>query len=163
VDGAAEPAEVLDFLAAQMERLRQRRADAEAARDARAARQRARRRWGTDPAAAVLRALVIDDGAAVGAATLARMRTLQRQGYAVSFAAAGVLSDGAEALERAGIACWRRPAYASVEDVLRRQAGCFDLILLPGPSAAASYRALASQYCPRARIVCGSQGSQAAG
>jgi hypothetical protein len=40
VDGADAPGQVLDFLAAQMERLRRRRADAAAQRDAHAARQR---------------------------------------------------------------------------------------------------------------------------
>jgi autotransporter passenger strand-loop-strand repeat protein len=155
---AAEPSQVLDFLSAQLEQLRQRRADAEAQRAAREARHRTRRRWGAHAGDAHapdagLRALVIDDAPA---ATLAQLRTLQGLGYAVSVAVPDGFSDagdGTAALEGTGIVCWRQPSYASVEDVLRRQAGCFDLILMPCPSTAAAYRALARQYCPNARIV----------
>jgi len=164
VEGAEEPGRVLDFLAVQMERVRQRRADAEAQRAARTASLQARRRWGADPAAAGRRALVIADGAPP---PLADLHALQQRGYAVSIVNAQDFAadsaDPAAAADQPGIAPCGPPVYASVEDVLRRQAGCFDLILLPGPSAAASYGALARQHCPRARIVCGSQDRQAAG
>jgi hypothetical protein len=81
VDAAEEPGRVLDFLAAQIERVRQRRADAEAQRDARAAHLRSRRRWGADPAEASLRALVIADGMPP---LLAELHALCQLGYAVS-------------------------------------------------------------------------------
>jgi hypothetical protein len=159
VEAAEEPGQVLDFLAAQMERLRQHRADAAGQRDARAANLRSRRRWGADPAGAGLRALVIADGTPPSSADLDALRQL---GYAVSIAdAQDVPADGADpsaAPDHAGIAHCRQPAYTSVEDVLRRQAGYFDLIWLSSLSAAASYRALARQHCPRARIVCGAVG-----
>jgi hypothetical protein len=167
LDGAAEQARVLDFLAAQRELLLQRRADADAGRAARAADRAVRRRLGpgavADPG---LRALMIaddvpegDDGASQ--AVLAQMRALRRSGHAVSFAAAlgppGTAAAVA-ALAREGISCWGPPVYASVEAVLRRQAGCFDVICLHGPANVARYQALARQYCPRARIVCGAEG-----
>jgi gluconate kinase len=41
----------------------------------------------------------------------------------------------------------------AVEDVLRRQAGCFDVIYLHRPSHTAQYTALARRYYPRARIL----------
>jgi autotransporter-associated beta strand protein len=162
VDAAEEPGQVLDFLAAQVERVRQRRADAEAQRDARAAHLRSRRRWGTDPAAVGRRALVIADGTPP---PLAELHALRQIGYAISIAdAQDFVADGpdpAPAPDHAGVALCRQPAYASVEDVLRRQAGCFDLIWLPSPSAAMIYRALARQHCPRARILSGAAAMRA--
>jgi hypothetical protein len=47
------------------------------------------------------------------------------------------------------------PAYASVEEVLRRQAGCFDVVFLHLLSNAAKYTALVRQHCPRARLLHG--------
>jgi hypothetical protein len=168
LDDAAGQDRVLDFLAAQRERVLQRRADADAQRAVRDAHRLARRRRrpgaGGDPG---LRALVIAD--AVPAAgddesqtALAPMRALRRAGYAVSFAAAlAPCGTGAAvaALAREGIICCGLPVYASVEAVLRRQAGCFDVIHLHGPANAARYQALARQYCPRARILFGAVGA----
>jgi hypothetical protein len=80
LDGTDEPGQALDFLGAQMERLLQRRADAESQRDDRAARLQACRRWGTDPGEPVPRALVI----AESAPPPAEMHALRQRGYAVS-------------------------------------------------------------------------------
>jgi hypothetical protein len=167
LDGAAEQDSVLDFLAAQREQMLQRRADADAQRAARDAYRQAQRRWGPGVAADPgLRALMIID--AMPAADdddlqtmLAPLGALRRVGYAVSVAAAqgSFMPDAATAaLAREGIRCWGLPVYASVEAVLRRQAGCFDVIHLHGPANAARYQALARQYCPRARIICGAAG-----
>ncbi len=178
LDAPSEHDRVLNFLAAQMERVLQRRADAEAQRDARESHRLFRRRWGpgtdeaADPATLIgdpgLRALVIDeelpvaDRDAGSQAILSHMRALRAIGYAVSFVAAQAFTEcdradengGAiAALEREEIACCRLPIYASVEEVLRRQAQCFDVIYLHRLSNAAKYLALARQHCPRARVI----------
>ena len=51
------------------------------------------------------------------------------------------------------IVCCGAPLYASVEEVLRRQADCFDLVYLHRVAIASRYIALARQYMPRARIL----------
>jgi glycosyltransferase involved in cell wall biosynthesis len=84
------------------------------------------------------------------------MLALQSLGYTVSFVAAGaaVASDKARsALEDLGIGYCSAPVYSSVEDVLRRQAGCFDVIYLHRYSVAARYVGLARSYHPRARVL----------
>jgi hypothetical protein len=178
LDMPSEQDRVLSFLAAQMERVLQRRADAEAQRDAREAHRLFRRRWGpaADDATAHLgivgapglRALVIDeelpvaDRDAGSQAVLSHIRALRTLGYAVTFVAAEVFSEcntASEndsviaALEREEIACCRLPVYASVEEVLRRQAGCFDVIYLHRLPNATKYLALARHHCPRARVL----------
>ena len=52
-----------------------------------------------------------------------------------------------------GVACLGLPAYASVEDVLRRNAGCFDLVYLHRAPVASHYLQLARRHQPRARVV----------
>ncbi len=47
------------------------------------------------------------------------------------------------------------PHYGSVEDVLRRQAGCFDAVYLHRPATVAKYHGLARHHCPGARILSG--------
>jgi hypothetical protein len=170
LDAPGEQDRVLSFPAAQMDRVLQHRADGEAARAARQAYGQFRRRWGHGPAADAgpvvadpgPRALVIDDtmpGAGSNAEALSirsHISALQRLGYAVSFVAARDMSPGGDAvaaLERDGVACCGLPAYATVEELLRRQAGCFDLIYLRRLSNAAKYMALARQYFPRARLL----------
>ena len=89
-------------------------------------------------------------------AVLSHMHALQGLGYAVSFAAAqGVPPDSwhAGVLEHQGITVCRAPYYASIEEVLRRQAHCFDVIYLHRVSSASAYLTLARQHHPRARIV----------
>jgi glycosyltransferase involved in cell wall biosynthesis len=170
---------VLSFLMAQADRLLQKRAEIEGQREAREAHQQFRRRWGSalptgkgldeslglmaqgfaDPG---LRALVVDaelphpDRDAGSEAILSHMRALQSLGYAVSFVAAQELAasgPAVAALEADGITCCRSPFYASVEDVLRRQTQCFDVIYLHRISNASKYMALARQYCANARIL----------
>jgi glycosyltransferase involved in cell wall biosynthesis len=84
------------------------------------------------------------------------MRALQALGFAVSFAAAQEFAEDGRrvaALEDMGIACCRLPAYAAVEDVLRRPGAGFDLVYLHRLSNAGKYLALARRHCPRALIV----------
>ncbi len=177
VDGLVagpELADTLSFLVTQADRLLQTGADANGQRAARAVHAQFRRRWGdvlptsepdperggyTDPG---LRALVIDDVLpspdrdAGSVAVLSHIRALQRLNYSVGLVAAlGSVPVGSEAatLEALGIACYRLPYYGSVEDVLSRQSGCFDVIYLHRVTNAAKYLALARHYCPHARIL----------
>jgi hypothetical protein len=89
-------------------------------------------------------------------AVLSHMRALQRLGYAVSFAAAEDMAPTAaavQALTDADTTPCCAPFYTSAEDVLRRQATCFDLIYLHRVDTAAHYLALARRCNPQARIV----------
>jgi hypothetical protein len=142
LDVPAEQDRVLDFLAAQMDRVLQQRADAEAQRDSRHAHRLFRRRWGpgADAAAADpnfvgdpgLRALVIDeempaaDRDAGSQAILSHMRALRALGYAVSFVAAQAFTAGDAAgagvhrLLPAARLCLGRGSAAAPGAVLRR-------------------------------------------
>lgn len=162
---ADEQARVLSFIMAQADRLLQRRADTESRRTERTTHQQFRRRWGPQADAAGvpdpgLRALVVDVRVPVlgrdagSQAILSHMRALQRLGYGVSFVAAEEMApEDTAALEASGIACCRAPFYAAVEEVLRRQAGCFDVIYLHRAAIATRYLGLARRYGPRARIL----------
>jgi glycosyltransferase involved in cell wall biosynthesis len=160
--------DALRFILEQADRLLQQRADAESRRIQRLAHRRLTGNWGRPapdaPLAAEpgLRALVIDErvprtGRDAGSqALLSHMRALQRLRYAVSFVAADeIASDGADlaALTASGVTCCAAPFYASVEDVLRRQAACFDLVYLHRAGIATRYLGLARRYMPRARIL----------
>jgi glycosyltransferase involved in cell wall biosynthesis len=108
------------------------------------------------------RALIIDDRLpqpqrdAGSAVILSHIRCLQRLGFEVSFAAS---FDFAEAdadrgsLERLGVAWCGMPFYGSVEEVLRRQEGEFDLIYLHRVANAAKYAELARRHFPKARHI----------
>ncbi len=161
-----EQARLLAFMMTQADRLLRRRADAEAQRTARGAHQRFLRDGGSPgespPADPGLRALVIDqrvprEGRDAGSqAVLSHIRALQRLGYAVSLAAADDMAPDEAAgfdLEEADVTYCAAPFYTAVEDVLRRQAGCFDLIYLHRAPVAACYLPLAHRYNPHARIV----------
>ena len=109
-----------------------------------------------------LRALVVDDRLPDPArdggsqAILSHMRALRALGYEVSIVAAHEPLPGSArvaALAAEDIVCWRTPQYATVEEVLRRQADCFDVIYLHRAAMASAYLALARQHCPRARIL----------
>ncbi len=81
------------------------------------------------------------------------MTALRELGYDVSFATSSGDHTEAGRLEALGFPCWRRPHYASVEDVLQRQAGCFDLVYLHRISSAGRYMALARLHDPLARLL----------
>jgi Glycosyl transferases group 1 len=170
---------VLSFILQQADRLQQQRADVEAQRVNRLAASQLDRRRGplADPATAaaaesgdiaarptapVLRALVIDERVPVAArdagsqAILSHMRALRHLGYAVSFVAADEMAPtapAAAALDAVGVTCCAAPFYAAVEDVLRRQADCFDIVYLYRAGIATRYLGLARRFMPRARIV----------
>jgi glycosyltransferase involved in cell wall biosynthesis len=108
------------------------------------------------------RALVVDDEVpssdrdAGSQAILSHMRALQKLGYSVSFIAAQQLADrhaDVSQLETANISCLRTPYYASVEEVLRQQPYCFDLVYLHRLSNVSKYLSLVRQYCPSAVLI----------
>ena len=156
LDGFADEGDLderIAFLAGEQERLLQKRADARS-------RRRERTLQRVDGPVLPPRALVIDqrvpeperDGGSN--ALVSHMRSLVRLGYQVVFAAQSMAGgEAAAALEREGILCCHAPWYGSVEDVLRREAGTFDLVYLHRVAVASAYSALVRQAQPRARLV----------
>jgi autotransporter passenger strand-loop-strand repeat protein len=169
VAAAGAPADqerVLSFMLQQADLLLQQRADADARRGERMTRERLVRRLGPSvPDAAdgpALRALVVDTRVPVGGrdagshAILSHMRALQGLGYAVSFVAADQMAEGGaavDALRDAGVAWCGAPFYASAEDVMHRQTGCFDLVYLHRAAIATRYLGLVRRYLPKARVL----------
>lgn len=107
-------------------------------------------------------ALVIDDrwpqpGRDAGStAILSHIRSLQRLGYRVTFAAALEFSNvtaNRSPLESIGVACCSSPDYASVEEILQRKADEFDVVYLHRISNAAKYGELVRYYLPNARLI----------
>jgi glycosyltransferase involved in cell wall biosynthesis len=160
-----EQPDILSFLLAQTEKLLQQRGDHDGRRDERLLHRQFHRRWGPSseranaPRDPGLRALVIDGrvpalGRDAGSqAVLSHMQALQVLGYAVSFVAADNLGEAAPELARIGVTVCGGPFYASVEDVLRRQAGCFDVVYLHRAGVAERYLALARYNNPLARVL----------
>jgi len=109
------------------------------------------------------RALVIDDllpDAARDAgsnAILGHMRALIALGYEVEFVATQrVVGDGSPLRPPHGLDAvhWHQaPAVATVEEVLRRNAGAYEVIYLHRLSNASAYAGLARHWCPRAHVV----------
>ena len=175
IGAPAERQHVLAFLAAQTERLLQHHADADAGREARLLRWRFEGPpdhggdggWVGESelppqTQTTRRALVIDDlmpaadQEAAAVAILSHMRSLRALGFEVNFVAAESLAPeprATAALQAQGIRCCHTPFYASVEEVLRRQRDCFDVIYLHRVSNAAKYLALARRYGGKARIL----------
>ncbi|MGC9268616.1 glycosyltransferase [Acidiphilium sp.] len=112
------------------------------------------RRGAVRPAAR--RALVIDTtmparGRDAGSnAILSHVESLLRLGFAVSFVAA----DGAPPPPDGPPIDWRcSPVNRSVEEVLTREAGAFDIVYLHRLDAAACYMPLVRLHQPRARVI----------
>ena len=164
----------IDFLVDQIDRLLQQNADAESLRADRDRYRRLLQRWKSQPtqggptaavsaaAASFLRALVIDDRLprsdrdAGSNAILSHIRSLQRLGYQVTIAPAVDFNPAAAdrtAIEAMGISCCCPPYYGSVEEVLRRQAGEFDLVYLHRVSNASKYGELVTSHFPKARRI----------
>jgi O-antigen biosynthesis protein len=108
------------------------------------------------------RALVIDerlprpDRDAGSNAILSHVQSLQRLGFDVEFVAARELTAPASALEALtalGLDVHAAPYCASVEEVLRRRSGQYDLVYLHRVHNAARYGALARDNQGRARIL----------
>jgi hypothetical protein len=162
---------MLAFMLEQADQLQRRHADADGSREGRQAYRQFRRRWGkqgedaaegTRVADPGRRALVIDERVPTGGrdggsqAVLSHIVSLRRLGYAVSFVAAEeMVNRGPDvaALATAGVTVCGAPFYTSVEDVLRRQANCFDVAYLHRAGIATRYLALTRRYMARARIL----------
>jgi autotransporter passenger strand-loop-strand repeat protein len=107
------------------------------------------------------RALVIDDRLpdatrdAGSNAILGHMRALIALGYAVEFVPAKeTISEAAPHVPGFDAVRWHAaPAITSVEDVLRRNAGAYELIYLHRLSNALAYAGLSRQWCPRAHVL----------
>jgi hypothetical protein len=165
----ADEDRALSFLTQQTDQLLARRARRHGGQAEREAHHLFRRRWGPQAQNAVesftaphLRALIVDSSApdatrdAGSVAILSHARALRALGYAVSFVAADDMHNGASlarVAEEEGITPCTAPHYASVEDVLSRQAGTFDLVYLHRAATAELYLPLVRRYCPKARIV----------
>ena len=108
------------------------------------------------------RALVINEGLpdtsrdAGSNAMLSHLRALQRLGFAVEFAPAWSMRPPAglaAALEALGIAVWREPWAASVEEALQRGGDDLDIVYLHRFAVMARYAPLARRWCANARVV----------
>ena len=108
------------------------------------------------------RALVIDDVLpdverdAGSCAILSHMRTLARLGYLVEFvASANLVATGpvAAALRAEGVVVHGLPVLTSVEEVLRRADGEFEVIYLHRLRNAEAYAARARELHPKARLI----------
>lgn len=160
-----ERRQALSFILDQAEHLRQKEADLDGRREERTALHNERRLAGRAAAdmPVTRRALVISEGMPrIGqdpdaGPLLSHIRSLKRLGYDVTVTTV----DPAPAphmeklLEEEGVSIARAPLYASPEEVLRRQAGCFELVYLRGLSAASSYAGLARRHMGRAKLVYG--------
>ncbi|MFT8978701.1 glycosyltransferase family 4 protein [Gluconobacter oxydans] len=109
-----------------------------------------------------LRALLIDEHLPVAGqdagsqALLSHARALQVLGYDVSLVAADDLSPPSgvqHALEAEGFTIWRAPHYASVEEILRRQSGAFDLVYLHRIGTASRYLSLVRHHQSGATVL----------
>ncbi len=160
IETPAHQARALRFLAEQADRLRARHADTQARRTERHTARTRRRQHGPtaetpDPPR---RALVIDEQApapgrdAGSQAILSHIRALQRLGYEVTLVASEAMNHPAPE-HPPGLLWCAAPFFASVEEVLRRQSDCFDVVYLHRANTAARYMALARATMPRARIL----------
>ncbi len=163
----------IDFLAARIETLLQRLAERDGKRAERNDYKQLLQRWRRTPVSAEaeasaaaprapLRALVIDDRIprsdrdAGSLVILSHMQSLQRFGYEVVFIASAEFAAADQdtaALDAIGVTVCRAPYYGSIEEVLRRQAGAFDLFYLHRVANAAKYGELIRYHYPRARQI----------
>lgn len=151
----------LNYLAAQTDTLlgiADRRRSGHAEREARRKRLWLRPDATDEPVARRKTALVIDarapkiDRDGGSRAIVSHMLSLQRLGYDVAFASMD-LEPASPDLADHGIALLGRPWYATVEEVLARNAGTYALVYLHRADIAALYGALAGKHQPNARIL----------
>jgi glycosyltransferase involved in cell wall biosynthesis len=91
-------------------------------------------------------------------AALDHMRSLLRLGFDLCFVAVDDLADraqGARFLAERGVTALSGPWYASVEEILQRHAGKFDLVYLHRAEIAASYAKLVRKHLPDALLLYG--------
>ncbi len=108
------------------------------------------------------RALVIDDRIprsdrdAGSLAILSHIQSLQRLGYEVVFAPTVELvvpDESHSALDSIGVTVCRAPYYGSIEEILRRQAGGFDIVYMHRVSNAVKYGEIVRHHNPKARQI----------
>ncbi|MCH4091031.1 Hint domain-containing protein [Acetobacter sp.] len=167
MSSSTERRQALSFILEQAAHLRQKEADLDGQREKRTALHHERRLAGRDAAdmPVMRRALVISETMPrIGhdpdaAPLLSHIRSLARLGYDVTVSTVdhAAVPETETLLEAEGVSITRAPLYASPEEVLRRQAGCFDLVYLRGLSAASSYAGLARRYMGRATVVYGTR------
>ncbi len=154
----------LAFLAAQTERLLALHADRlSRSSDRLAATQHARRWTGREYATVppmARQALVIDKTSPVGGrdagsnAILSHIGSLRRLGYEVTFVPADMTPPSDPTmLDCLGATICHAPWFASVEEVLRRFEGDFDLVYLHRVEVAACYTGLVRRHLPQARLI----------
>ena len=151
------------FLAGQADRMLQRRADIASNKPHPTTPREFRVRWSgqgpppdPDPAPRALlidETLPVDNRDAGSRVILSHIRSLQRLGFKVSFVPSDSRGgDALAALEADGVACYCTPWCASVEEVLRREAGGYALVYIHRGTNT-RYLPLIRHYLPRARIV----------
>jgi len=167
LDGAATEDDLIgriEFLVGRVEHLTQRLSDGRSRRSWRAYCQSGFRSPDPDLPDPPPRALVIDDRIpdarrdAGSAAILSHIASLQRLGFVVAFIPSDLRvrgEPGLPALTEMGVHCYGPPLYRSVEEVIRREAGSFDLVYLHRLSNASRYSPLMRQHCSNARLVYG--------
>ena len=160
----------IELTAEHLDRAAQQLADRQSGRAARREHRLLLERWrrrgasGDMPVAGMppRRALIIDDRLpqprrdAGSAVILSHIRSLQRLGFEVSFAASlDFAADDADraSLAELGIHLYGAPYYGAVEEVLRRQAGEFDVVYLHRVANATKYAELARHHFPKARQI----------
>jgi O-antigen biosynthesis protein len=163
----------IDFLVDRIEILLQQLAGRDSRRSERDNYKQLLQRWRRTPAPAGAkeasaapraprRALVIDDRIprsdrdAGSVAILSHMQSLQRFGYEVVFTASAEFAaadQNTAALDAISVTVCRAPYYGSIEEVLRRQAGEFDLFYLHRVANAAKYGELIRHHNPKARQI----------
>ncbi len=157
----------LAFLLDQTEKLRARYSRRSSGLAARERRRRLARQGPAEisanmpaPGASRPLALVIDDRLpdlardAGSKAIVSHIQSLQRLGFDVSFAPADMAGDG-RALEALGVACHAKPWVNSVEELLERRRGAYQLVYLHRFSNAYCYLSLVRRLQPRARVIYG--------
>ncbi len=152
------------FLTGQVDRMLERLDDQGGHRRKRSLAQGRKWRWrpedGPEPQPAALRALVIDEtmpasGRDAGSnAILSHMLALQRIGYEVSFVPADVRATPfVEQLTERGITVHVGPWTGSVEEVLRRHPGQFDLVYMHRVQTVMLYGKLVASLMRGARRI----------
>ncbi len=89
-------------------------------------------------------------------AALSHMRSLQRLGYRLHFAAAASMNRAGErtaGLEAMDITCWHLPWAGSIEDVLRSMGDRLSLVYVHRFGVMQRYGALIRRWAPAARLI----------
>ncbi|GBR04866.1 hypothetical protein AA21952_1554 [Acetobacter oeni LMG 21952] len=158
-----ERSRALRFVAHQADLICQAKAERDAGNREKAEHDRIRRLAGKSASKIpkLRRALVIDEqfprqGHDAGSeAICSHIRALGRLGYHVTFTmpSTNIPQDLISVLEAEGVSVATAPFYASPEDLLRRQAGTFDVVYLHRAGLASSYAGLVRRYMSNSRLI----------